>query len=309
MIGKIERLSIKEIWRNEALDFTPWLRDNIDSLNEILEISLTSAESEQKVGTFSVDLVAEEESGNPIIIENQFGKSDHGHLGKLLTYSSFLEAKGAIWIVETPRPEHIQAITWLNESTSYPFYLVKVEAIKIGDSDAAPLFTLIVGPSEESRDAGVIKKDIAERYVIRQKFWTSLLQRAKEKTSLHANISPGQHSWVGTSAGKRGLGINYIIRQHSAAIELYIDRGTDSDEENASIFKQLFSHKDEIESKFSSELLWEPLENRRACRISKQIEIGGYKDDDKWDEIQNVMIGNMINFAKAIKPFIKEITI
>ena len=77
MISKIERLRIKDIWKNEALDFTPWLRDNIDALNEILETSLTNAESEQRIGSFSVDLIAEDESGNPIIIENQFGKSDH----------------------------------------------------------------------------------------------------------------------------------------------------------------------------------------------------------------------------------------
>lgn len=309
MIGKIERVPIKEIWKKEASDFTPWLRDNIDALNDILDFSLINAESEQRVGTFSVDIVAEDESGNPIIVENQFGKSDHDHLGKLLTYSSSIEAKGAIWIVETPRPEHLKTITRLNETTSFPFYLVKLEAIKIGDSDPAPLFTLIVGPSEESRDAGEIKKDIAERYTIRQKFWTSLLKKAKEKTKLHTNISPGQYNWVGTSAGKRGLGLNYSIRQHSATIELYIDRGTDSDEENKKIFDHFIKHKQSIESEFGSEILWERLENRRACRISKQIIIGGYKDDEKWDELQELMIDNMIKFSNAFKPYIKKIEI
>jgi len=34
------------------------------------------------------------------------------------------------------------------------FYLLKVEGIRIGDSEPAPLLTLIVGPSEESREAG-----------------------------------------------------------------------------------------------------------------------------------------------------------
>ncbi|MBN2103501.1 DUF4268 domain-containing protein [bacterium] len=309
MISKIERLRIKDIWKNEAYDFTPWLRDNIDTLNEILDTSLSNAESEQRVGSFSVDLIAEDESGNPIIIENQFGKSDHDHLGKLLTYSSFIEAKGAIWIVENPRPEHIKAITWLNEETAFPFYLIKVEAIKIDDSDPAPLFTLIVGPSEESRDVGEIKKDIAERYGIRKKFWTELLNKAKGKTKLHANISPGQYNWVGTSSGKRGLNYNYTVRQHSSTVELYIDRGTDSDEENLDIYNKLLENKKEIESEFGADLLWESLENRRACRISKTINIGGYKDDDKWENIQEEMIDTMIKFEKALKPYIKKIDV
>ena len=222
MIGKIQRVPIKEVWKNEAFDFTPWLRDNIDILNDILSFSLSSAESEQSAGSFSVDIVAEDESGNPVIIENQFGKSDHDHLGKLLTYLTVIESKTAIWIVENPRPEHISTISWLNESSSASFYLIKVEAVQIDDSKPAPLFTLIVGPSEESRQAGVIKKDIAERYFIRHRFWSVLLNISKEKTKLHANISPSQHNWIGTNT--KGLGFNYGIRQHDSQVERDIDR-------------------------------------------------------------------------------------
>jgi len=309
MIGKIKRVPIKEVWRREAADFTPWLRDNIDILNDILNFSISGAESEQSAGSFSVDIVAEDDSGNPVIIENQFGKSDHDHLGKLLTYLTVIESKTAIWIVEDPRPEHINAITWLNESSSASFYLVKVEAVKIEDSAPAPLFTLIVGPSDETRQAGIIKKDIAERYAIRHRFWSGLLNSSKEKTKLHANISPSQHNWIGTSAGIRGLGFNYGIRQHDSQIELYIDRGADSNEENKKIFDQLFALKDEIESAYGDVLLWERLDNRRACRISKKIDLGGYRDENKWDEISEAMIDTMIKFAKVIKPHIKNLNI
>lgn len=309
MIGKIQRVPIKTIWENEAFDFTPWLRDNIDVLNDITEFNLSSAESEQRAGTFSIDIVAEDESGNPIIVENQFGKSDHGHLGKLLTYFSFVEAKGGIWIVEDPRPEHIKAISLLNEISPSPFYIIKVEAIKIGESLPAPLFTVIVGPSEESKDVGIIKKDIAERYKIRFEFWKELLGKSNRKTKLHSNISPNKYSWLGTSAGKRGLGFNYGIRQHSAQIELYIDKGSGAKEENEKIFDSIFENKEAIEEKFGSDLLWQKLENKQACRICKKFEIGGYKDSDKWDDIHNTLIDAMIKFAKSLKPFIKKIDV
>jgi len=309
MIGKIKRVPIKEVWKNEAYDFTPWLRDNIDILNDILSFTLTSAESEQSAGSFSVDIVAEDDSGNPVVIENQFGKSDHDHLGKLLTYLTAIESKTAIWIVETPRPEHINAVSWLNESSSASFYLIKVEAVQIGDSTPAPLFTLIVGPSEEARQAGEIKKDIAERYYIRHRFWTTLLKVSKSKTKLHSNISPSQHNWIGTSSGVRGLGFNYGIRQHDSQIELYIDRGSDSNEENNNIFDELFLKKPEIETSFGDTLLWERLDSKRACRISKQISLGGYRDENKWNDISEVMVDSMIKFAKALKPYIKKLNI
>ncbi len=129
MIGKIERVPLRDIWKHEAYDFTSWLQDNIDVLNDALGLSLSNPESEQSAGSFNVDLVAEDENGNPVIIENQLEKSDHNHLGKLITYLIAIGAKTAIWIVADPRPEHIGAISWLNESPSANFYLFKVEGM------------------------------------------------------------------------------------------------------------------------------------------------------------------------------------
>src|SRR5947207_2659939 len=121
-IGKIERVPLREVWKQEAHNLTTWLEENIDVLNDVLDISLTNAGREQAAGTFSVDLVGEDESGGTVIIENQLQKSDHDHLGKLITYSAFLEARAAIWIVAEPRPEHVRALSWLNESAPSDFY-------------------------------------------------------------------------------------------------------------------------------------------------------------------------------------------
>ena len=309
MIGKLQRVAIREVWKHEALDFTTWLRDNIDILNDVLGFELSGAESEQSAGSFNVDIVAEDGNGNPVIVENQYGKTDHDHLGKILTYLTMLDAKTAIWIVEDPRPEHVKAFGWLNESTSGSFYLIKIEAVTIGDSPPAPLFTVIVEPSEEAREVGVIKKDIAERYFIRKDFWAGLLEKMKSKSKLFSNISPGQYNWIGTGSGIRGLGFNFAIRQHDGSVELYIDRGKDSKEDNEAIFDALFEDKVEIEEKFGGELVWEKLSSKRACRISKKIAIGGYRDEDKWPEQQDAMVNAMINFSKAFKPFLKKLDI
>ena len=134
MIGKIQRVPLREVWKHEALDLTKWLQNNIEVLNEPLDLSLSNAEREQSAGDFSVDLVAEDEDGSLVVIENQLEKSDHAHLGKLITYLTAIGAKKAVWIVADPRPEHVAAIAWLNEGSAAAFYLLKIEGIRIGDS-------------------------------------------------------------------------------------------------------------------------------------------------------------------------------
>ena len=310
MIGKITRVPLRTVWPHEDSDFTKWLEEDIDALNEVIGVRLSNVEREKAAGDFSVDLVAEDENGDAVIIENQLEKSNHDHLGKILTYLTNLEAKTAVWIVSDARPEHIKAISWLNENGAASFYLLKVEAIQIEDSKPAPLMTLIVGPTEETRAIGGQKKDIAERYDIRKHFWTQLLDYAATKTKLHANISPSQRGWIETGAGISGLGYHYAVTKHEAYVHLYIDRGKDSEKENLSIFKQLEASKVEIERDSGAPLEWQELEGRRACRIMYTIKEGGYRDpEDKWPEIHKAMVDAMIRLEKALGPHIKKLRV
>jgi len=307
-VSKLTRVPLRDVWKHEAYDFTQWLQDNIDVLNDVIDLSLVNAEREQPTGSFNIDLVAEDEDGGTVIIENQLGKSDHDHLGKLITYRTGLDATAAVWIVSDPRPEHVAAIAWLNEANNANFYMIKLEAIRIGESPAAPLLTLIVGPSEEAKDVGVAKKEIAERYAIRKHWWTMLTERASAKTKLHAHISPGQYSWIGTSAGVRGLNLNYFVTQNECGAELYIDRGKDREEDNKRIFDQLAAHKEEIEQAFGGSLSWERLEGKRACRIKYINDAGGYRSpEDQWPTLQDDVINAMIRLARLIRPYISQL--
>lgn len=309
MVGKIENVPLREIWKHEAYNFTTWLEENMDSLESVLGFRLSAAEREHKTENFSVDILAEDESGKIVIIENQLEKSNHDHLGKLITYLSAVGADCAIWIVSEPRSEHVKAVAWLNESASTDFYLIKIEAIKIGDSLPAPLFTVIVGPSEEAREVGEAKKEMKERHVLRKQFWTTLLEQAKDKTTLHSNITPGIYSWIGTGAGKSGLSFNYVISRNEARVELYIDRGKESHEENQRIFEEIFEKKSEIQNTFGYELSWERMENKRAFRIAKYVKIGGYANEEKWADIIEELISNMVKLETALKTHINSLTV
>jgi hypothetical protein len=256
-----------------------------------------------------VDLVAEDEAGNPVTIENQLEKSDHDHLGKLLTYMTALEARTAIWIVAQPRQEHLGAVSWLNESTPANFYLIKVEAVRIGDSVPAPLLTVIVGPSEEAKEAGRTKKQLAESQIHRKRFWQELLEQPKAKTSLFKTVSPGAEYWLSMGAGRSGLTYAYWVRKHATSVELGIDRGKDRDDENVAIYEQLAEHTDAIEAGFGQPLEWERVQGKRVCRIRHTLEGAGYADEDRWPEIHDAMIDAMIRLKKAFRPHVEALSV
>jgi hypothetical protein len=243
------------------------------------------------------------------IIENQLEKTDHDHLGKLVTYLSNVEAKTAIWISSQPREEHVKAINWLNEFTpeDISFYLVKAEAIQIGDSMPAPLFSVVAEPTEISKEIGKEKKEYAERHHLRKEFWTLLLDYAKAKTKLHSNVSPSIYHWIGTGAGKAGMTYNYLITNDYVAIELYLDRGKEHPQLNKQRFDALFKNKEKIEKDFGGDLSWERLDKKRASRITLRFKGYGLKDKTKWNEAAEKLVSAMIRIEKSFKPFVEKL--
>ena len=308
-IGYLQRVPLRQVWGSEPNDFSPWLEKNIEVLNESIGLSISIAEREHKpTDRLSLDLLGEAETGF-VVIENQLGTSDHDHLGKLITYLTAIDAKVGIWIVADPKPEHIGAISWLNQTNLADFYLVKLEAVRVEESLPAPLLTLIVGPSVESKQVGENKKEEKERDTLRLQFWTQLLDRAREKTLLHANLAPVKWGSIWVTV-KKGLFLQYTIRQHNASVSLYIDVGIGKagprGNENQKIFDALEEAKGEIEEVFGEPLEWKaPLEVSRG-QISKDLSQGGYRNEtEDWARIQDVMIDAMIRLNNALEPHIK----
>ena len=307
-IAQLTRVPLRELWKHEAIDFSRWLADNLDYLEEPTGLRLQLEEREASVGNFSADILAVEQGGGTVIIENQLEKTDHDHLGKLLTYMVNLDAKIAIWIASEPRSEHEKVVQWLNEilPADSGVYLVQVEAFRIGDSPPAAKFTLIAGPSEETRAFGAERKYVAERYQLRREFWRALLEKVRERTSLHANISPSKDHWISTGAGKSGVIYSYVILKDSGRIELYIDTG--DQETNKLYFNKLQAHRKEIETAFGASLRWERLDDKRASRIAHDIRgKGGLRDKGRWSELQDAMIEAMIRFEKSFRPYIQRL--
>ena len=147
----------------------------------------------------------------------------------------------------------------------------------------------------------------AERYDIRHRFWSALLNLARTKTDLHANRNPGRYGWIGGSIGKSGFNLNYAARGDESQVELYIDLGRDSEQRNLEVLRALEAHKTGIETAFGGELEWQELPGSRACRIRKVFS-GGYRSlDTEWPRIHEQLIEAMIRLDRAIRPFVQNL--
>lgn len=304
-IGRLERVPLREVWKHEAYDFTTWLENNVAVVNEVTGLNLANIEREQAAGAFSIDLVAEDEGGGKVIIENQLEKSNHDHLGKLITYLSALNARAAIWIVSEPRPEHVAAMSWLNDSSSASFYLLKVEAVRIGASLPAPLLTAIVKPSEEKPSIARSNQEFEERHTLQVEWWRLLLKNAAAKR--HAHLTPRRTRYFGTKWGVPGLSLTYIVTRQQNGVELYFGRS--SSQENLAIFDLLSAQAGAIQASFGEALVWDRMEGNNGCRVRAMFD-GGYRaPEDQWPAIQERQVDAMRRLEGAFAPWMASVRV
>ena len=77
-LGKIEEVDIRTVWAHEQYDFSKWLSqdENIKSLGEVLNLSLSDVNTEQYVGSYRCDIICKDElTGKSVLIENQLEQS------------------------------------------------------------------------------------------------------------------------------------------------------------------------------------------------------------------------------------------
>lgn len=172
-------MPLRQAWASEASDFTPWLAqsDNLRLLGEAVEMELELVAQEQNVGPFRADILCREvRSDALVLIENQLERTDHGHLGQLLTYAAGLNAVSIIWIAERFAEQHRAALDWLNQKTPEGIALfgLEVEAWRIGASPMAPKFNVVCRPNEWTRAVAATVEN-TELHQFCLDFWSGVI--------------------------------------------------------------------------------------------------------------------------------------
>lgn len=270
-LGVLERIEAKTVWQHEALEFTPWLRANIDQLAAALGIDVELAESEIAVGDFACDILAKEViTGRPMIVENQLAQTDHSHLGQLLTYAAGLEASVVVWLSPAFRPEHRQALDWLNAHTpeDLSFFGVELELLRIGGSPAAPHFKLVAQPNDWQKSVKAkAEAQPTGKGLEYQSFWKELLALYKTKYPLDkAPNKATTDSWLTFGIGRTGFTRTVaFLSGNKICVELGI--ATSNQETNKAAFDELLKDKDQVETQAGASFSWERLETAKSSRV------------------------------------------
>lgn len=262
MLGRLERVALREVWRYEDVDFTPWLAEaeNLEILSETLGINLELEAQERSVGPFRADILCRDRDDDSwVLIENQLEPTDHKHLGQLLTYASGLQAVSIIWIAERFTEEHRSALDWLNEITdiSFRFFGLEVELWRIGDSLAAPKFNIVSKPNDWSKEVAAARRgQETSSDSDYHSFWEALLSTAKARSlplPLPAR-SRGRHDIVVRFPGKdKFAALRLGISKRDKSIGCWIVLRT----LHANLlFDHFLAHRAEIDGQLSNKPEW-----------------------------------------------------
>lgn len=208
-LGKLQKVEIRKVWAKEDSHFTPWLaqEENIALLSEELNIEIEILGQEEYVGPFRADILGKDiATDRYIIIENQFGKTDHSHLGQIITYASGLSATTIIWISEKFTEEHRSALDWLNNITdeTVEFFGIEIEIYKIGESAPAPMFNIVSKPNNWSKTVKRKSSEVGltDTKILQQEYWQAFKDYIETlKTSFKLQKPLPQH-WTNIAIGR-----------------------------------------------------------------------------------------------------------
>lgn len=310
-LSKLERVPLREAWKHEASDFTPWLAqaENLDTLATALDLSeLELVATEHWVGEFKLDILCTD-GDHQVIIENQLEKTNHSHLGQIIAYAAGVGAKKVIWVAESFRAEHAAALQFLNDNTTddLSFFAVEVELWRIGDSPLAPKFEVVVKPNNWAKAGREQARAASTTTPIKQlqfKFWTALVERLATSAPQIRPQKPRPQHWLNNSIGRSGLGLNPIAntRDERLGIELWLHN-----DEAKKHFAYLLAQKAHIESQLGFELDWQELPDSRACRIATWCPNASIEDESRWDEYINWFVQRLVKMDLVLRPIVKAL--
>jgi hypothetical protein len=316
-LGKFERVSLTKAWPSEDGNFTPWMAEPgvIALLGEALGMELEVEAVEHWVGSFRADILARatDEADHRVVIENQFGRTDHKHLGQILTYLAGIEgAKTIVWIAETIQPDHRAAIDWLNTNTAddFSFFAIEIELWRIDNSPPAPRFNVIASPNDWTRSARsaarhIGEAELAERHHIRLAYWASFAEFLKAKGSHFKIRRANKDHWFEFPIGRSGFVISATIStdKQRIGVEFYIHRDADK-----SAFRALFAQKEEIEREFGAALDWQELPTKKASRIALFRQGVDPADEVQRQDLHTWMLDKMERFRRVFAKRVRALT-
>ena len=272
-IQSLDWKTAAEVVGGEATHFTPWLAENLELLGAALEIEGLELQGiEHNISGKKLDVLAAvgvEADGDTVgvAIENQYGMSEHGHLGQLITYVAGVSASYdrvlGVWLVDKVHAAHEAAVELLNRETTerLGFVLARPRFVPLGPDHYGVDFDIVVRPNE------FIKAEHTSRARTgnpeRARFLASLIGAVADDVKAlgfttvsgphggySIDISWGSSKWrINVRAGEPDDGFRAMI---------YVN-GFSTTEENEELLGEFTAHTDLIEAELHSPHAFDPV--------------------------------------------------
>jgi hypothetical protein len=247
-------------------------------------MALTVRSTEVPVGEFRLDILAEDDEGRTVIVENQLERTDHGHLGQCLVYASGLEASAVVWVAPVFRDDFRRALDWLNERTDLGvnFFGVEIAVVQVGNSGPrAPVFEVVARPNDwqktvkgrgDAAQAGTISPLNSRR----QDFYAEVLTKLVAAQPEIRMPARSRQNWISFASGPFGYWALSAASEGRLRVEAYLDCG--DHDRNKALFDEFAAEHEAWKQRTGLGLSWERLDDRRASRIATYAQFA--LDDD-----------------------------
>ena len=314
LLGRLQRVELRNAWVGEASHFTPWLAqpENIALLSEAVGIQLEVESQEKNVGPFRADILCRDTISNHfVLIENQLERTDHIHLGQLLTYAAGLDAVTIVWIASRFTDEHRAALDWLNNATTsgFNFFGLEVELWRIGNSAMAPKFNVISKPNDWSKAvreqaAGAQSAELTEFQRLHLEFWTQFRQFLEDRRTSIRMSRPSKESWINVAVGRTGFTLNAWnnMRDKQSGVSLLLT-GPDAKAHFALIEQR---YHDVVETRLAAlgGARWNLLRDYQSSQIAVQ-KPGNPSQRETWPDLNVWMVEALETMHGLFSPIVK----
>lgn len=316
-LSRLEKVELRDVWVTEDRDFTPWLAEeqNIKLLGDTIGLDLEVEAQEKSVGPFRADILCKNTLDDSwVLVENQLERTDHTHLGQLLTYASGLNTVTIVWIAERFTEEHRATLDWLNEitDTTFNFFGLEVELWRIGDSPVAPKFNMVSKPNDWtktiSRAASRIQADnLTDTKLLQLEYWTALREYIGKNSQTIKSQKPLPQHWTNFAVGRSYFHLTATANTWDKKISVLLSiHGPDAKPH----FHLLYNDKAEIEDALGegiSQLLeWRENPDKKESQILIAADMNPV-DKEQWPVQHKWLLGTLEMFHKIFSPKVKAI--
>lgn len=324
--GQWERLDLRQAWPTEDKGFTRWLArpENLSWLGKALGLELELVGVEHRVGSFRADIVCRNvPTGSTVVIENQLGTSDHGHLGQLLTYAGAFDSFTLVWIADRFTEEHRRALDRLNELTDHraALFAVEVALWRLREAVSAdfhvvsgPAGTATTGtrprphrdtrPSRRSERAQERKPGmgLSPWQQLCQDYWLDFADFVRGGQGPVQSHGPTECAWYNVALGSSTCFLYAGIEYGTINVRIEIAGG-----ERSRYFEALQARKHEIEAELGQSLDWQAWPDRLRSRIVLARGYGEAKNRAEWPAQHAWLLRALTDLHRVFAPRVREL--